>query len=82
MADYSDIINLPYPQNPGKGRMDRTKRAAMFMPFAALTGHDEAIKQAGEPPQESPLPCDDEEFFENMVERPISSIGMGCYKRH
>lgn len=42
---YADIIDLPHP-NPKKHiRMPRSSRAAQFAPFAALTGHSEAIKE-------------------------------------
>lgn len=43
---YNDIINLPYP-NPEieKDFPDKILRAAQFAPFAALTGHDEAIEE-------------------------------------
>ena len=43
MSAYDDIINLPYPQKPR--RMSNYNRAAQFSPFAALTGHDDAIKE-------------------------------------
>ncbi len=43
--DYSDIINLPAPKPKNKIPMSIEKRAAQFAPFAALTGHDDAIKE-------------------------------------
>lgn len=39
---YDDIINLPRPESKYP-RMLRANRAAQFSPFAALTGHEEAI---------------------------------------
>ena len=43
---YNDILNMPYP-NPEieKDFPDKILRAAQFAPFAALTGHDEAVKE-------------------------------------
>ena len=43
---YDDIINLPHPTSANHPRMPLYDRAAQFSPFAALTGHDEAIKEA------------------------------------
>ena len=45
MGRYDDIINLEYPISGRHSRMSAHDRAAQFSPFAALTGHDEAIKE-------------------------------------
>ncbi|MBR2953278.1 MAG: hypothetical protein IKC45_02705 [Clostridia bacterium] len=42
---YNDIINLPHYQSKKRPHMSIYDRAAQFSPFAALTGHDEAIKE-------------------------------------
>ncbi len=42
---YDDIINLPYPTSKNHPPMSLEARAAQFSPFAALTGHSEAIKE-------------------------------------
>lgn len=42
---YDDIINLPHPTSSKHPRMPMIDRAAQFSPFAALTGHDEAVKE-------------------------------------
>lgn len=42
---YDDIINLPNPTSRNHPRMSLYDRAAQFSPFAALTGHDAAIKE-------------------------------------
>lgn len=42
---YDDIINLPHHQSVTRPHMSNYDRAAQFSPFAALTGHDEAIKE-------------------------------------
>lgn len=42
---YRDIINLPRPRSQVYPPMSQAKRAAQFSPFAALSGHEEAIKE-------------------------------------
>ena len=42
---YDDIINLPHPVSKNHPQMPFRDRAAQFAPFAALTGHDAAIKE-------------------------------------
>ena len=42
---YDDIINLPHHRSRERNPMSFHDRAAQFNPFAALTGHEEAIKE-------------------------------------
>lgn len=42
---YNDIIGLPRPISKTRTPMALTDRAAQFSPFAALTGHDAAVKE-------------------------------------
>lgn len=42
---YDDIIHLPHPISRTHPPMPMETRAAQFMPFAALTGHAEAIQE-------------------------------------
>lgn len=42
---YADIINLPHHVSSKHPQMSISDRAAQFSPFAALTGHEEAIKE-------------------------------------
>lgn len=42
---YEDIINLPHHVSRTHPQMSVYNRAAQFAPFAALTGHDEAIEE-------------------------------------
>lgn len=44
--EYDDIINLPRHVSSKRPRMTVSNRAAQFSPFAALTGHGAAIKEA------------------------------------
>ena len=43
--EYDDIINLPHHVSARHPQMSMYDRAAQFSPFAALTGHDAAIKE-------------------------------------
>lgn len=45
MGKYDDIINLPHHISPTRKPMQMSNRAAQFAPFAALTGHDEAMTE-------------------------------------
>lgn len=42
---YDDILHLPHPTSKRHPRMPLSDRAAQFAPFAALTGHEEAIRE-------------------------------------
>lgn len=42
---YDDIIGLPHHQSKERAHMSLYDRAAQFAPFAALTGHEEAIEE-------------------------------------
>lgn len=43
--NYDDIINHPHHVSAIHPQMTMEQRAAQFAPFAALTGHKEAIEQ-------------------------------------
>lgn len=45
--DYSDMLDLPRPVSKKHPPMSLEKRAAQFMPFAALTGFEGAVQKAG-----------------------------------
>lgn len=45
MKEYEDIINMPHHVSKRHKPMPVSDRAAQFAPFAALTGHEEAIKE-------------------------------------
>lgn len=64
--DFSDIIDLPHPDPRYHHRMPLEKRAAQFMPFAALTGFDEMLKKTVEEEQKlfEPKPGEPIDFIE------------------
>ncbi|MBR6970386.1 MAG: hypothetical protein IKH87_06645 [Firmicutes bacterium] len=45
--DYSDMLDLPRPVSKKHPPMSVERRAAQFMPFAALTGFESAVQKAG-----------------------------------
>ena len=45
--DYSDMLDLPRPVSKKHPPMSLERRAAQFMPFAALTGFESAVQNAG-----------------------------------
>ena len=57
---YKDIINLQHPTSKRHPRMSMYNRAAQFSPFAALTGHDAAIREVAR-------------YTENEIERDESA---------
>ena len=42
---YDDMLHLPHPTSARHPRMPISERAAIFSPFAALTGHGDAIQE-------------------------------------
>ena len=47
MGEYDDIIHLPHYEPKRHPRMPMAARAAQFAPFAAVAGHDAAIREEG-----------------------------------
>ena len=45
MNKYNDIINMERPISKKHAPMPLENRAAQFMPFAALTGYDDAVEE-------------------------------------
>ena len=43
--NYEDMIGLAHHVSPSRNRMSIFERAAQFSPYAALTGHDAAVKE-------------------------------------
>lgn len=47
IKEYEDIIDLPYQKSIKRKHMSIGDRSAQFAPFAAVVGHDEAVKEIG-----------------------------------
>ncbi len=45
MNPYEDIMNAARPEPIGRRRMPTSDRAAQFLPFAALSGYDDAVAE-------------------------------------
>lgn len=58
--EYDDIINLPNPTSKNHLRMSLYNRAAQFSPFAALTGHEAAVKETARLTEEKQELSEDE----------------------
>lgn len=52
ISSYEDIISLPHHVSVSHPHMLLQDRAAQFAPFAALTGHDAAVKETARLTQE------------------------------
>lgn len=50
---YDDIMNLPHHVSKTHPQMPVSDRAAQFAPFAALTGHREAVAETARRTEES-----------------------------
>ena len=48
MKAYDDIINLPHHVSEKHPQMSMLQRAAQFAPFAALTGHEDALEETAQ----------------------------------
>lgn len=71
---YDDIIHLSHPVSKKYPQMDLLNRAAQFSPFAALTGHEEAIEEMARVTDEKL------ELDENIKER--INIRLQMLKQH
>jgi hypothetical protein len=67
---YDDIIDLPHPTSTKHPRMSMHDRAAQFSPFAALTGHEEAIEETAQ--------IHTETFEDNIGDN--NAFSTECYK--
>ena len=63
---YADIIDMPHHVSKVRKPMPRADRAAQFSPFAALTGHDAAIKEVARITQDYIELADDEKEILNQ----------------
>lgn len=69
--NYDDILYMPHPTSRKHPRMSSYIRAAQFSPFAALTGHDEAVKETARLTNER-MELDEDE--KSMLDKKIQVI--------
>ena len=88
MGKYDDIIDLPHHVSKVHPQMSIWDRSAQFAPFAALTGHEEAIAETArltnewhEPDEDKKSddqkPCDAQARFDHD----LCDIGFSCKDR-
>ena len=65
---YDDIIDIVYPFDLGHNRMSMESRCSQFMPFSALTGYGDAVKETARLTEEI-IVLDDEakEILDNKI---------------
>ena len=73
---YSDIINLPHYVSEKHPKMSNYDRAAQFSPFAALTGHGEAISETSRITEEKRDLCEEEKIIISEKLRYICEINI------
>ena len=85
--NYDDIINLPHHVSKKHPQMALQDRAAQFSPFAAVTGHEEAIEETARLTDERIVLDEDEkmmlderlqEIKEHLSEHP--KVGITYFK--
>ena len=75
---YADIINLPHHVSKKHKQMSLYERSAQFAPFAALTGHGEAINETARL-TENEIDIDDE--VKEILDRKLNIIKGNINKR-
>ncbi|MCM1091616.1 MAG: YolD-like family protein [Butyrivibrio sp.] len=69
-SGYDDIINLPHHVSSRHPQMSPLDRAAQFSPFAALTGHEAAIRETERLTEEfAELDEDKRELLDEQIRR-------------
>lgn len=63
MNNYDDIIDLPHHVSKVRKQMPLANRAAQFAPFAALTGHEDALAETARHTDSKIELTDDEKFL-------------------
>lgn len=67
-GNYEDIISLPHHVSARHPQMPLSARAAQFSPFAALTGHEDAIRETGRLTEDFREPEEDRrELLDNKI---------------
>lgn len=69
--NYEDIIDLPHHVSSVHGHMPMKDRAAQFSPFAALTGHSDALDETARLTTEKIELSDDEK---NVLDRRLKAV--------
>ena len=68
---YEDIIHIPHHRSARRPHMNIRDRAAQFSPFAALTGFDSALEEAG---RLTDSRTELEEFGRSLLDRKLAQL--------
>ena len=83
---YADIIDLPHHVSTRHPQMPMEKRAAQFSPFAAMAGHDAAIRETARLTEEQPELSEDEKAVIDgklqMIQARIKEQPAGAKQSH
>lgn len=71
MHKYDDILELPHHVSKSRPQMPVADRAAQFAPFAALSGHYEAVKEAA---RQTDARIEMDESCRAMLDRKLQEI--------
>ncbi len=71
---YDDMLDLPHPDIPNHPRMPISSRAAIFSPFAALTGHGAAITETARQTQRRIELSEDNRQLLDLKQRLLEAI--------
>lgn len=71
MHKYDDILELPHHVSRSRPQMPVADRAAQFAPFAALSGHYEAVKEAA---RQTDARIEMDESCKAMLDRKLQEI--------
>ncbi len=77
---YDDLLNLPHHVSRNHPPMDRLRRAAQFAPFAALTGHEDAVREAARlTEQRAELSEEEQEKLNHRLRLAVESGGVWSF---
>ena len=80
MDKYGDIIGHPHFVHPHRRPMPMQNRAAQFAPFAALTGYDEEIGEAGRLTEQQLLNSGEQPLITVTYFEPDAQKAGGAYR--
>ena len=75
---YKDIIDMEYSKSTNRPQMSLHDRAAQFAPFAALTGHEEAIEETARLTEEKIIL---DEAAKEVISRKLYEVSQNIEKR-
>ena len=71
MHKYDDILEMPHHVSRSRPQMPVADRAAQFAPFAALSGHYDAVKEAA---RQTDAKAEMDESCKEMLDQKLQEI--------